>query len=402
MRFEPLSPEYLADPYPVLGSVREDAPVVYAPDIDMWIVTRVADVEAVFMDPVTFSASIAQDPLMPVCEAAKAVLAQGFNPLRTMSNAEPEMHRRTRPQAQKGFSKRRMALMEAVVRNRAASFVSDFLGGGSPGDLVAGVAFPLPAVTIFRLIGFPPEDTELIKAWASDRLAFSWGKPTPDQQTAIAQQMLEYWRYCQNFVTTRFEQPSDDFTSDLVAEHRADPEALTLDEIRSIIYGLSFAGHETTTNLISNTVRNLLTHRDEWDKVCTDPAQSAGAVEETLRFDTSVITWRRLATRDVVIGGVDVPAGARLLLSLGGSNRDAARFRDPDNFDIARSNARQHVSFGKGSHYCLGASLARTEVQAVIEELARLTPHVALVPDQHLSFHPNVSFRGPQQLWLSW
>ena len=119
-------------------------------------------------------------------------------------------------------------------------------------------------------------------------------------------------------------------------------------------------------------------------------------------FRSSVITWRRLATRDVVIGGVDVPAGARLLLSLGGSNRDAARFRDPDNFDIARSNARQHVSFGKGSHYCLGASLARTEVQAVIEELARLTPHVALVPDQHLSFHPNVTFRGPQQLWLSW
>ena len=404
MRFEPLSPSYLADPYATLAEARAEAAVAYAPDIDMWVVTRMADVEAVFMDPETFSASIAQDPLMPVCDEAKAVLAQGFNPLRTLSNASPEMHRRTRPQAQKGFSNRRMALMETVVRERAAGFVVDFLASGSSasGDLVAGVAFPLPAVTIFRLIGFPPEDTEQIKAWAGDRLAFSWGKPTAEQQTAIARQMLAYWRYCQDFVTKRFDEPGDDFTTDLIAEHRADPEGLSLDEIRSIIYGLSFAGHETTTNLISNTLRNLLADRAQWATVCANPALAARAVEETLRFDTSVITWRRLTTRPVTIDGVEVPEGARLLLLLGGANRDPARFPEPDSFDISRANSRQHVSFGKGAHYCLGAQLARMEAKAVIEELARRVPQVTLQPDQSYAVHPNVTFRGPQQLWLSW
>ncbi len=400
--FCPLSPSYLADPYPEMASARDDGPVFYAPDIDMWIVTRIADVEAIFMDPYTYSASIAQEPLAPVSPEAVAVLAGRFTPLRTMSNSDPEPHARIRARTQKGFSNRRMALMAEVVRERTVALVDAFLASGSTGDLVEGVAFPLPAITIFRLIGFPEADTEMLKEWCGDRLAFTWGRPTPSEQAAIAEKMVRYWQYCERFVATRLAEPADDYTSDLLAEHRRDPDGITPAEITSVIYGLSFAGHETTTNLISNTMRNLLDDPARWASVVADVGLAAAAVEETLRFDTSVITWRRLVTKDVLIGGTPVPAGARLLLLLAGANRDPARFVEPEVFDISRTNSRQHVSFGKGIHFCLGATLARIEARSVVEELAQRAPGLVLVPDQKLDFHANVTFRGPKRLYVTW
>jgi cytochrome P450 len=171
-------------------------------------------------------------------------------------------------------------------------------------------------------------------------------------------------------------------------------------EITSVAYGLSFAGHETTTNLTSNAVRRLLENRDQWDALCADPALIPNAVEEVLRFDTSVIAWRRRTTRAVRLGDTDIPAGARLLLMLGGAGRDAARFPDPERFDVHREDAGRHLAFGKGIHFCLGAPLARMEVRIVLELLTAAAPDLELVGDQRLDFPPNVSFRGPSQLWL--
>jgi hypothetical protein len=139
---------------------------------------------------------------------------------------------------------------------------------------------------IFTLIGFPPEDTELLKSYCGNRMAFSWGRPTVAEQTAIAADMARYWRYCERFVADRIADPRDDFTSDHVRVHLDDPEALTVDEIVGVIYGLSFAGHETTTNLTTNAVRRLLEHPDQWQEICADPTLIPGAVEEVLRFDT--------------------------------------------------------------------------------------------------------------------
>jgi cytochrome P450 len=170
-------------------------------------------------------------------------------------------------------------------------------------------------------------------------------------------------------------------------------------EIASIIYGLSFAGHETTTNLIANTLRRVLETDGLWDAVRSDTSVIANVVEEALRHDTSVVAWRRVAKEATEVGGATVPAGAKLLLLLAAANHDPARFPDPERFDPQRANARGHIAFGMGIHYCLGAALARLQVAIVLELLAARFPRLHLRPQQ-LTFAPNISFRGPSALWL--
>jgi cytochrome P450 len=154
--------------------------------------------------------------------------------------------------------------------------------------------------------------------------------------------------------------------------------------------------------LIGNATRRLLTERHAWEEICGDPSLIPNAVEEVLRFDSSVIAWRRKTTEAVEIGGVPVPADANLLLPLGSANRDPAVFEDPEHFDIHRPNAKEHLSFGHRAHFCLGAPLARLETRIVLEELSERLPSLRLVPDQTLHFQPNTTFRGPLSLLVEW
>ncbi|MEM8906080.1 MAG: cytochrome P450 [Actinomycetota bacterium] len=400
--FDPFDVAYLADPYPTFADLRAQRPG-YVEALDMWVVSRHADVEAVFRDPETYSAANAQDPLLPLDPAAVEILATGFRPIRTMSNLDGPEHSRIRRHNQVGFSPRRLRAMEPVVRDTAVELIEAIRTTGGPADLVEAVTFPMPASIIFALLGFPPEDTELLKGWCGDRMAFSWGHPTPEEQIGIAHDLVAYWGYCERHIERRLDEPADDFTSDLLRIHLDDPDAISLHEVTHVVYGLSFAGHETTTNLLSNTVRRCLERPGTWDRLRTDPSSVPGAVDEGLRHDSSVIAWRRVTTAPTELGGTSIPEGAKLLLLLGAANRDEAVFDDPDRFDVDRADAgRRHLSFGWGKHYCLGATLAKVEVAVVLEELAARLPGLRLVEDQTLDFHPNVSFRGPRTLLVDW
>ncbi|GAA4711597.1 cytochrome P450 [Pseudonocardia yuanmonensis] len=392
---DPFDAAYLADPYPLLAELREHDPVAYLPVLDMWAVTRHADIDAVFRDPTTFSASIAQDPVFPPAPEAREVLA-GFRASPTMSNCDPPKHTRVRRHTARAFSARRIATVEPAIRSRAAELIAAMLREPEP-DVVEALTFPLPASMIFTLIGFPPEDTEMLRGWCGNRTAFSWGRPTAEEQTGIARNMVRYWRYCEGFVHARLADPADDYTSDLLRAHLADSEDLSVDEIVNVVYGLSFAGHETTTNLTTNGLRRLLEDGARWEALCADPALVPAAVEEVLRYDTSVIAWRRRTTRPVSVGGVDLPEGARLLLLLGAAGRDPDAHPDPERFDLHRE-PRPHLAFGKGVHFCLGAPLARLEFRILLELLTAAAPDLELVPGQVLDFSPNVSFRGPRRL----
>lgn len=399
--FDPFGADYLADPYPALAAKRAEGPVFYAPAIDMWVVTRYDEIDAIFRQPALFSASIAQASLFPLGAEAADTLRDGFGATPTMSNCEPPKHTRVRAHNMKTFSPRRMALLDPTIRERTIQLIDAMLPAGR-GDLVAQLSFPLPALTIFTLIGFPDEDTELLKSWCGDRMTITWGRPAAAVQAEVARNMVAYWRYCERFVAVRLTDLRDDFTSDLLRIHLQDREAISVDEIVNVAYGLSFAGHETTTNLISNTVRQLLVYRDQWEMLCADPSLIPNAAEEALRYDTSVIAWRRITTRSTEIGGVPVPEGARLMLMLASAGRDSTQFSEPDHFDITRADARTHLAFGKGPHFCLGASLARMQVRIVLEQLAARMPSLRLIPNQALAFEPNISFRGPSQLWVEW
>jgi cytochrome P450 len=395
--FDPLSPEFLADPYAVMAK-RDGAPIFFAPSIGYYVLTRHADIAAVFGDPKTYSAAVAQAPLAPITpEAQRILLAGGHRPQPSMVSLDEPAHARLRKPAARAFSMKRVTAMIPTIEATTTGLL-DGVAGQTEFDLIATLAFPLPANIIFSLMGVPQEDYAQLKRWCGYRAALGWGRPAAEDQVEIATSMAAYRKYLRDLVGAKLTGPGDDVTSDLIAIHHEDPERLTLDEIASILFSLSFAGHETTTGLIGNTVRRLLEEPSRWAAITRQPDLIPAAVEETLRYDPSVPVWRRVTTRPVTLAGVDLPEGARLFLWLASAGRDAAAFGQPDEFDPHRPDADQHLAFGKGLHYCLGANLGKLETQIAVAELARRYPRLRLVPDQQLTFHPNISFRGPQVL----
>lgn len=397
--FDPLSPAYLDDPYAILAALPlAEAPIFYAPSIGYHVVTRYADIAQVFDDPATYSAAVAQAPLVPLSpEAQRILLDGGHTPQPSMVSLDEPAHARLRKPAARAFAVRRVNDLVPTIRRIAGELLDGVTAAGEF-DLIGELAFPLPASIVFSLIGVPEADVPQLKRWCGYRAALGWGRPRPEDQVEIATHMAAYRRYLRELVDRKRAARGDDLTSDLLVIHDEDPERLTLAEIASILFSLSFAGHETTTGLIGNTVRRLLEAPERWDAIVREPALIPAAVDETLRFDPSVPVWRRVTTRPVTLAGVELPRGARLFLWLAAANRDASVFPDPDRFDLHRPNADQHLAFGRGLHYCLGAHLGKVEARIVVDELTRRFPRLRLVPGQRLSFHPNISFRGPQQL----
>lgn len=399
--FDPMAPDYLADPFPILARLRDQAPAVYQPGLDMWVISRHRDVAVILKDHQRFTGANTQDPVFGLCEQARAILADGFGAQPTMSNGPEPRHSEVRAHCMKFFAAHRLAELAPVVRARADELISTMLRRNRF-DAVAELTFPLPASVVFALIGFPPEDTHMLKGLAAERMAFVWGRPTERQQVDVAGLMVKYWRYCVNFVNQRLADPRDDFTSGLIRIHLDDPSTLTIDEIVNVVYSVSFAGHETTTNVTTSSLLRLLSDRAQWEALCADTGLVQQAVEEALRFDPSLFTWRRQAAMDCEIGGVSIPAGAKLLLLIGSANHDPDAFPEPEYFDINRRLPSHHLTFGKGIHYCLGASLARMEIAAVLEMLSQRAPSLRLAPDRELEYPINTCVRGPRSLLLEW
>ncbi|MGI9050440.1 MAG: cytochrome P450 [Rubrobacteraceae bacterium] len=400
--FDPLDPDYLEDPYPYYARFRKETPIFYAPKIDFWVVSRYEDIQNIVKDPETFSNVRVQEPLRPITPEALKKLKEGVRVTPTTSTADPPLHKRTRKHAARAFSARRVAGLEGRIREIANGLIDCMIEDGRA-DLVDRFAFPLPAGVVFSLIGYPEEDTEMLKSWCSDRLKLTWGRPLPEEQLETVEKMTSFFDYIENFVHERAEDLRDDYTSDLLRIRAEDEDNLSLQEVVSIDYSLSFAGHETTTNLILNGLRQLLARPGLWKDLREDSSLIPNAVEETLRRDTSVIAWRRSTTQPVEIAGVEVPEGARLMLLLASANRDENVFENPDEFDIRRKNASKHIAFSHGIHFCLGAPLARLEARVAVELLTQRLPGLRLSPpDQSFEFDPNMSFRGPKEMWAEW
>jgi cytochrome P450 len=191
--WSPLNADYLQDPYPIASQLREATPVFYAEQLGYLVLNRMEDIDYVFRHPDTFASTNVQDPVFPVSDAAKAVLAApDFNPIAVMSNLPEPDHGRIRAHTRLGFSKRRMKILEPYIRRRSRELVDAMLDKGAPAEFTEALAFPLPGETVFRFIGFPEADDDRLKHWCNDRKGFSWGQPTPDQQVAIAEKMLAY------------------------------------------------------------------------------------------------------------------------------------------------------------------------------------------------------------------
>lgn len=401
--FSPFRSNYLQDPYPELEELNAESPIFYSTELQSLVVTRMDQILEIFRNPEVFSSANVQDPVFPLCDRASKVLAaRDFDPVAVMSNRQPPDHTRIRKYTREGFSGRRMNILEPYVRELSHELIDRMLSQGSPVEAVSTLTHPLPGRIIFRLIGFPDSDDAQLMRWTANRLSFTWGKPSDDEQVEIAENMLRYWRYCRHFVAHRAVSRADDLTSELLAAHDESPDELGYREVESVIYGLSFAGHEIVSNFIANALLCLLRDRNRWQALCADSGLIPKALEEVLRFESPQTSWRRIATRDTRIGDVDVPAGTRIFLSLGAANHEAGLFPSPSDFDMHRQNAGKHISFGHGIHFCLGARLARLEGRIAIESLTQRIPGLRLVAGQALRYSPNITFRGPRELYVEW
>ena len=385
----------------VFGKARSESPVVYLEDIDYWAVTRYDDIKTVLGDKARFSSEITLQPLRPVApEVIELFEARGFSPRPTLSNNENPNHGPVRRVAQAAFSPRRNQKLEPYIRQLVNDAVDGF-ESDKRADLVAQLVYELPALVLFKLLGIPESDVQQIKMWADSRLVLSFGKPSLEEQLVAAGHMADYWDYCLDLVQSRIESPQDDLPSDMLAMWR-DGEEIEVEDVNNVVFGLLLAGHETTTNMSANAILTLLQNRDAWEAISADPGLIPNTVEECLRFRPSVVAWRRLVKVDTALSGVTIPAGQRVLCYLPSGNRDETRFDAGEEFDIRREDARGHIAFGFGRHFCLGAPLARFELAVILEELTRRLPGMRLAEDQDLMPVETVQFRGPRELWVEW
>jgi len=394
-------PYDLSDPYPFYAYARDQAPVFYSEELGYWVVARHADVRAVFEDWRTFSSENTQKPLHPLGAAAQRVMREGdFTAYSGLSGRNPPEHTRIRTLVQNCFGPRRFKAIEPQIREIVSTAIDAFAARGHA-DLYREFAFDVPALVLFRLVGIPDSDVPKVKAWGISRALLTWGNLSAEEQVPHAKNMVEYWNYCRDLVKRRHADPTDDLCGDLVKLQNEGAD-ISDDEIAGVNYSSLFAGHETTTTLMSNGMVALLTHRDAWDGIIADRSRIPAAVEECLRHSPSIVAWRRLATKDVEIAGTTIPAGATILVLIGAANRDERAFVDPDVFDIHRKDVRGHLAFGYGIHACVGQQLAKLEFNVALEEFTRRMPSLRLVEGRKREFIPNISFRVPQSVDVEW
>lgn len=402
-QFDPFAPGYVLDPYPQLAQLRESEPVFFSPEIGFWVVTRFETVKAVLRDTQRYSAMIASDPLTPLCPHARGIIAGSeFNVPPLLVNNDPPSHGKYRSFFGAPLQRERLQALKPFIAETVEEHVTRMAAGPSPADLVKALTWDVPALALFRLLGVPQEDVAKVKQWASSRVVMTWGRPTEGEQVQLAGEAVEYYRYAIELVQRKAAAPQDDYLSDLVRLRDGDDSKATLHEIGATAFNLLFAGHETTSSAAANLFKAVLPRRDLWQAICAGTQPLAPVMEEGLRFDPPVQAWRRQAKEAVTLDGIELPAGARILLVFAAANRDPAQFPAPDEFVPGRRNVMQHVTFGTGAHFCLGAPLARLEVEAMLECVARRLPGLTLVPGQHYPYTPNTSFRALRKLMVAW
>ena len=400
--FDPFGDGYQQDPPEYVRWAREQEPVFWSPQLGYWVVTRYADIKAIFRDNITFSPAIALEKITPTGEEANAVLASyGFALNRTLVNEDEPAHMPRRRALMEPFTPEALRHHEPMVRRLTREYVDRFVDAGRA-DLVDELLWEVPLTVALHFLGIAEEDMDLLRKYSIAHTVNTWGRPRPEEQVAVAHAVGNFWQLAGKLLEKMRRDPeADGWMQYGIRKQKELPEVVTDSYLHSMMMAGIVAAHETTANAGANAIKLLLQHPHAWREICEDPRLIPNAVEECLRHNGSVAAWRRVATRDVQVDGVDIPAGAKLLIVTSSANHDERAFADADLFDVRRENANDHLTFGYGSHQCMGKNLARMEIQVFLQELTRRLPHLKLA-EQRFSYVANTSFRGPEHLWVEW
>lgn len=404
MRLNPFAGAYLTDPASMWRRILDDPDGVhYAEDLGLWLISRHADVRRALADVATFGNALTLAPVYEVCPEAMSVIMQIDAPPTTAA-ADPPVHPRTRRALRATFAStpdRVEAEYGPIIRRRVDQLVSRLAARrGDQVDLIPEFATELPLLVVLDILGVPDADIGRIRSWADGQIALIWGQPEPAEQVRLAQDLLEFWHYCEELVRRRVDSghQGDDFISRALAYRDDDDAVLTVPEVASLAFNLLVAGHETTAGLLAHALDQALSSPRHWSELTTDPGAVSAFVGETLRFAPAIDGWLRVTNRDVTVGTVTIPAGARCLLLIGAANRDPAVFAHPDQFHPHRADVGNHLSFGHGPHFCIGAGLARLEAEIAIARLTEAIPGLRLATGQQRSYKANVALRAHNTL----
>lgn len=386
--FNPWDTSFRDNPYPSYKLLLDGPPRKLDLFGPVALVARYADVTAILRDHQCFSSVRARSP---------EIREEGpFRGATTMLFADPPVHSRLRRLVSRDFTPRRIREMEPRVRGFAAMLLDRVERKGEM-EVMADVANALPVMVIAEMLGVPPEHYPQFKHWSDIVVATGNtipGQPVPPEMRQAGDWLREYFS---REIEKRRRSPGADLVSALVAAHD-DNEALDGGELLAFVILLLLAGNETTTNLIGNGMLALGRNPDQMDLLRRTPELTSRAIEEILRYDGPVQSTTRRATADVEIGGTEIAAGTGCFVILAAANHDPAQFPDPDRFDITRE-PRDHVAFGEGIHFCLGAPLARLEGAIAIGEIVRRFPGLRLKdPSAPLTYKGSYFLRGLETL----
>ena len=377
--FNPFLPSFQADPYPQYAALRAADPVHFSLALQAWVLTSYEECALVLRDDETFSSSsnTASGQLAEVLQQQRREFPLGETP--TVLNSDPPVHTRLRSLLNRAFTPRAIEGLRPRIEEVAASLLDDVDASGGRFDVAGGFAQPLPIIVIAELLGVPPEDRDRFKRWSVAIARTTDVLNTPAILDAAREATRELIAYMDEVVAQRREAPGADILTALAAAQE-EGERLSHDELLAFSILLLLAGHETTTNLIGNGLLALAARPELVARLRAEPSLLPSAVEELLRYDSSVQGVVRFARRRTELGGRTIEQGAALLPMVGAANRDPAQFSDPDELDLARSPNR-HLAFGRGIHFCLGAPLARLEGEIAFAALLERFPELRIAED---------------------
>jgi cytochrome P450 len=389
-------------PFHVYQQLQEEAPVWQMPGTNVFVVTRYDDIREIIRDPGRFSSNFSA--LLNTGssnEEVNTIYGKGYEMVETLLTQDPPRHRVYRNLVNKVFSNKRIEGMRSEVEKMSNELINQWIDEPEV-DLLNRFCVPLPIYVISDQLGVPRSELSLIKKW-SDASASRLGRlADEEEQIQNAKDIVEFQHYFAALLDRMREAPEDNIISDLANNTIDEGRLLTKPEALGMIQQILVAGNETSTSAIAGGVVLLIQNPDQQAMLRQHPDLIPAAVEEILRLETPTSGMWRRATADTEIGGVDIPEGAFLMVRFAAGNRDESIFTDGGAMSVARENADSHLAFGQGTHFCLGAQLARMEMQVALTGLLNRTTDWALVEGKNpLKHSPNVLLRGLTDLHIS-
>lgn len=392
------SPTTQEDWYPTYKLLRDEAPVYRVPNTNMFVITRYDDVLHVLRHQEIFrtGGAISRSP-----EARAIYETKGWERAAPLGSNPPE-HRWYRDVVDKYFDANGATHWQPFIEETIADLLKSMIESGGPVDFVESFALPLPVRVITRILGFPAADIEKLKAWSSAWVLPFSGPLTAEQEVWVAEQVVEFQNYINEWIEIKRAHPQDDVMSGLVNSKFNNQRPLTNHEIITIIDHLYIGGNETTTFALTSAMWLMLREPRVYAEVRDNKDLVEHFLEEAMRLESPTQGLFRIVANDTELNGVPIPKGATVHIRYGAANRDERVFPNPDVVDLERKNVRRHMAFSLGEHHCPGSGLSRLEQRLALAAILDTLPGLALTADNDFTHMPGFVLRALKRLSITW